>query len=57
MNGRLASNTPPLIIICGAVFVGVVVCGSNILPLLIVYGLGLIVCGDSVNAGLDKFFL
>ena len=37
-SGRLASNTLPLINVCGAVCVGVAVCGSNTLPLLIVFG-------------------
>ena len=38
VNGRLASNTLPLINVCGSVFVGVAVCGFNTLPLLIVCG-------------------
>ena len=38
MNGPLESNTLLLINVCGAVCVGVAVCGSNTLPLLIVFG-------------------
>ena len=38
MNGHLVSNTLPLVNVCGAVCVGVAVCGSNTLPLLIVFG-------------------
>ena len=38
MNGQPASSTLLLINVCGAVCVGVAVCGSNTLPLLIVFG-------------------